>query len=152
ARTRFTQVVVENYIKLLGRVPQAAGFDVATETFRLADSVRSRSVQKALTAAGARMTTSDPKLAEAGRPEQDLRQQIGTQLGQLNSLLALPAAERDDAGVAAIRKSIDKMRADHGKVRADIDKRFPEYSDLIDPKPPTTAQIKETLKPGEALL
>ena len=37
-------------------------------------------------------------------------------------------------------------------MRADIDRRFPEYSDLIDPKPPTSAQIKEMLKPGEALL
>jgi CHAT domain-containing protein len=152
ARTRYTQVVVENYIDLLGRLGASAGADVANNTFRLADSIRSRSVQKALTAAGARMTTSDPKLAAALRQEQDLRQQIGTQLGQLNALLAQSPAERDDAGVAAMRKEIDIMRADHLKARADIDRRFPDYSDLIDPKPPTAAQIKEMLKPGETLL
>ena len=134
ARTRYTQVVVENYIALLGRLGASAGPDVANDTFRLADSIRSHSVQKALTAAGARMTTSDPKLAAALRQEQDLRQQIGTQLGQLNSLLALPASERDDAGVAAMRKDIDKMRAEHLRVRADIDRQFPEYADLIDPE------------------
>jgi CHAT domain-containing protein len=152
ARVRFTQVVVENYIALLARMPQAPGFNLAAETFRLADSVRSRAVQKALTAAGARMNTADPQLAEAVRLEQDLRQQIGTHLDHLNGLLALPAAERDDAGVTAIRKAIDKMRGEHTKVRADIDKRFPNYSDLIDPKPPTAAEIKDCLKPGEALL
>jgi CHAT domain-containing protein len=86
------------------------------------------------------------------RQEQDLRQQIGTQLGQLNALLAQSPTERDDAGVAAMRKQIDNMRADHLKVRADIDRRFPDYSDLIDPKPPTAAQINEMLKPGETLL
>ena len=152
ARTRYTQVVVENYIGLLGRLGASAGQDVANDTFRLADSIRSRSVQKALTAASARMTTSDPRLAAALRDEQDLRQKIGTQLGQLNSLLALPAAERDDAGVAAMRKEIDKMRAEHIKARADIDRRFPDYAELIDPRPPTSAQIKEMLKPGEVLL
>jgi CHAT domain-containing protein len=152
ARTRYTQIVVENYIALLDRLRVSAGPDVANDTFRLADSIRSRSVQKALTAAGARMNTSDPKLAAVLRQEQDLRQQIGTQLGQLSSLLALPASERDDAGVAAMRKDIDKMRADHLKVRADIDRQFPEYANLIDPKPPTTGEIKEMLNPGEALL
>ena len=100
----------------------------------------------------ARMTTNDAKLAAALRQEQDLRQQMGTQLGQLNALLAQSPAERDDAGVAAMRKEIDIMRADHLKVRADIDRRFPDYSELIDPKPPTAAQIKEMLKPGETLL
>ena len=62
ARTRYTQIVVENYIDLLGRLGASAGPNVANDTFRLADSIRSRSVQKALSAAGARMTTSDPKL------------------------------------------------------------------------------------------
>ena len=152
ARTRYTQVVVENYIDLLSRLGPSAGPNVANDTFRLADSIRGRSVQKALTAAGARMTTSDPKLAAVLRQEQDLRQQIGTQLGQLNSLLALPAGERDDGGVTAMRKDIDKMRAEHLQVRAGIDRQFPEYADLIDPKPPTSAQIKEMLKPGETLL
>jgi CHAT domain-containing protein len=152
ARTRYIQVVVENYIALLGRQGPSAGPDVANDTFRLADSVRSRSVQKALTAAGARMNTSDPKLAAALRHEQDLRQRVGTQLGQLSSLLALPASERDDAGVAAMRNDIDKMRAEHVRVRTDIDRQFPEYADLIDPKPPTSEQIREMLKPGEAML
>jgi tetratricopeptide (TPR) repeat protein len=152
ARTRYTQIIVENYITLLGRLGTAAGPDVVTDTFRLADAIRGRSVQKALSSAGARMTASDPKLSAAVRQEQDLRQQIGTQLGLLNQLLALPSAERDDSGVAAMRKEIEKVRAEHVKVRADIDRQFPDYADLIDPKPPTLAQIRNTLKPGEALL
>jgi len=152
ARTRYTKIVVENYIALLGRLGASSGPDTASITFRLADSIRSRSVQKALIAAGARMSGSEPKLVAIVRHEQDLRQQIGTQLGQLNSLLALPPTERDDAGVSAMRREIENKRAEHIRVRADIDSRFPEYADLIDPKPPTVAQIREMLKPGEALL
>jgi CHAT domain-containing protein len=152
ARTRYTQVIVENYIDLLARQKLTAGKDVASEAFRLADSIRSRSVQKALTAAGARMTASDAKLAAVVRSEQDMRQQIGSQLGQLNVLLALPASQRDDAGVVDLRKRIEKLHIEHARVRADIDRRFPEYADLIDPKPPTAAQIGEMLRPGEAML
>ncbi len=151
-RTRYTQLVVESYIDLLGRSDERGGVDVADETFRLSDAIRGRAVQKALTASSARMTTSDPALGAAVRQEQDLRQQIGTQLGQLNSLLSLPAAERDEAGVASLRKDIDKFRAQHNKVRADIDRRFPDYAELIDPKPPTLEEIKKVLKPGEVLL
>jgi hypothetical protein len=151
ARTRYTQVVVENYIDLLGRLGASADADVANNTFRLAGSIRSRSVQKALTAAGARMTTSDPTLAAALRQEQDLRQQIGTQQPAQRVTGAVAGRTRR-RGVAAMRKQIDNMRADHLKVRADIDRRFPDYSDLIDPKPPTAAQIKEILKPSETLL
>jgi CHAT domain-containing protein len=149
ARTRYTQAIVESYIELLARARQAGDEE---ESLRLAELIRGRSVQKALTASGARMSTSDATLATVVRKEQDLRQQIGTQLGQLNKLLALPAAQRDEAGVAVMRKEIEKLRAEHTKVRADIDRKYPEYAELIDPKPPTLTQIKEILRPDERLL
>ena len=151
-RTRYTQLVVESYIDLLGRSDERGGVDVADETFRLSDAIRGRAVQKALTASSARMTTSDPALGAAVRQEQDFVSKSGRSLGQLNSLLSLPAAERDEAGVASLRKDIDKIRAQHNKVRADIDRRFPDYAELIDPKPPTLEEIKKVLKPGEVLL
>ena len=37
-------------------------------------------------------------------------------------------------------------------MREDINKRFPSYAELIDPKPPTVEQIKAALAPGEAML
>src|SRR5262249_59331550 len=134
----------------------AAGRPPAREpagaTSRRAERTRGGAVQKALAASGARMSVSDPALAAAVREEQDLRQQVGAQLGALNTLLALPASERDEAGVAELRKQIDKLRADHTRLRADIDQRFPDYAHLIDPRPPTLEQIRESLRPGEALL
>ena len=35
---------------------------------------------------------------------------------------------------------------------AEINRRFPSYADLVDPKPPSVDEIKATLRPGEALL
>ncbi len=98
------------------------------------------------------MVAKDPALAELIRSEQDLSKQINAQLGTLNNVLALASAEREENGVRAINASIDKLRGDRDKARAEITRRFPSYADLIDPKPPTVEAIRDTLREGEALL
>jgi CHAT domain-containing protein len=109
-------------------------------------------VQQALTASGARASIKDPVLAELVRNEQDLSKQVSAQLGLLNNILALPSAQRDEKGVRGVNASIEKLRSDRDKARAEISKRFPSYADLVDPKPPSLAQIKATLADGEAML
>ena len=150
-RSQRLQGIVEAYIRLLAKT-QAASGDVAAETFSLADSIRGRSVQQALTASGARASIKDPALAELVRSEQDLGKQVSAQLGLLNNILALPSAERDEKGVKAVNASIDRLRSDRQKARTEINKRFPSYADLVDPKPPSVDQIKATLAEGEAML
>jgi CHAT domain-containing protein len=150
-RSQRLQGIVEAYIRLLANTQSASG-DVAADTFSLADSIRGRSVQQALTASGARASIKDPALAELVRNEQDLDKQVSAQLGLLNNILAMPSTERDEKGVKAVNASIDKLRSDRDKARIEINKRFPSYADLVDPKPPTVDQIKATLVDGEALL
>jgi CHAT domain-containing protein len=150
-RSQRLQGIVEAYIKLLANT-QAASSDVAADTFSLADSIRGHSVQQALTASGARASIKDPALAELVRNEQDLGKQLSAQLGLLNNILALPSAARDEKGVKGVNASIEKLRSDRDKARAEINKRFPSYADLVDPKPPSVAQIKATLADGEAML
>ena len=150
-RSQRLQGIVEAYIKLLANTPSASG-DIAADTFSLADSIRGRSVQQALAASGARTSIKDPALAELVRNEQDLGKQVSAQLGLLNNILAMPSAERDEKGVKAVNASIEKLRSDRDKARAEINKRFPSYADLVDPKPPSVDQIKATLAEGEAML
>jgi CHAT domain-containing protein len=150
-RSQRLQGIVEAYIKLLANTPSASG-DVAADTFSLADSIRGRSVQQALTASGARASIKDPALAELVRNEQDLGKQLSAQLGLLNNILALPSTERDEKGVKAVNASIEKLRSDRDKARAEINKRFPSYADLVDPRPPSVDQIRATLLDGEAML
>ena len=59
---------------------------------------------------------------------------------------------RDDKVIAGTNAAIDKLRSDREKTRAEITRRFPDYADLVDPKPPTVAQIQAALVPGESLL
>jgi CHAT domain-containing protein len=155
ARSARLQRIVESYIGVLARGvanPNGKSNDVAIETFALADAIRGRSVQKALADASARMVAKDSTLAEVVRNEQNLGKQISAALGTLNNLLALPSDQRDEQTVRATSAAIEKLRADRKAAQQDIKRRFPSYADLIDPKPPSVDEIKNALRPGEALL
>lgn len=150
ARGQRLQNIVEAYIGLLARSGDNATGQISLETFTLADAIRGQSVQKALSASSARSVANDPALAELVRKEQDLGKQINAQLGALNN--ALSSNMREESVLKATRASIDKLRADRQGVREDINKRFPSYAELIDPKPPTVDQIRQALVEGEAML
>jgi CHAT domain-containing protein len=151
ARSARLQRIVESYIGVLARGAVKSN-DVAVETFALADAIRGRSVQKALADASARMVTKDSALAELVRNEQNLGKEISAALGTLNNLLALPSDQRDEQTVRATTAAIEKLRTDRKTAQQDIKRRFPSYADLIDPKPPNVDEIKNALRPGEALL
>ena len=151
ARSARLQRIVESYIGVLARGATKSN-DIAVETFGLADAIRGHSVQKDLADSSARMVAKDPALADLARNEQNLAKQIGAQLGTLNNMLALPSDQRDEQTVRAITGAIDKLRADRKTAQLEIKRRFPSYADLIDPKPPSVDEIKNALRPGEALL
>jgi CHAT domain-containing protein/tetratricopeptide (TPR) repeat protein len=145
------QNIVEAYVTLLDR-SQMGNDSAAVETFALADAVRGHAVQKALAQSSARAQIKDSALADLVRQEQDLNKQVNAQLGTLNNVLALPSDQRNENGVKALNVAITKLRTDRDKSRAHIAKRFPNYSNLIDPKSPSVDEIRATLKDDEALL
>jgi CHAT domain-containing protein len=151
------QLILEAYVGLLADVqgtPLAAqlGADPAEESFRLAEAARARTVSQALAASSARAAAKDPELADLARREQDAQKQIGALYGLLSSMLAAPSDQQDQAVLKSVRTQIDGLRGARAKLREDIERRFPDYVDLIDPKPPTVEQARAALKPGEALL
>lgn len=151
ARSQRLQSIVESYFVLLARAEGMSG-EVGEETFGLADAIRGQSVQKALAASSARAAAKDPALAELVRKEQDLTKQVNAQLGTLNNVLAIPSAERDEKGVQQIQASIAVLRGDRDKARQEIKQKFPVYSDLVSPRPPSVAEIRATLGNDEAML
>jgi CHAT domain-containing protein len=151
-RRQQIQANVERYMELLARTTLDPGIDPAAETFELAEAIRGRAVQEALTASGARLSARDPEVADLVRQEQDLQRQIGAQLSVLDNLLALPPDQRGDKSVGNLQKEIDSLRAANARAMNEIRRRFPKYAELIGPKPPTLEEIKSVLKPDEALL
>ena len=154
ARQQYTRKIVEAYLGELARGGKAGGNSqaIAAETLRLADAIRSQSVQRALYQSSARVALRDPELAELARKEQDLSKQVGAQLDLLTNILAMPPEEREKRGVREVETSIERLRVERDRTRTEINSRFPSYGDLIDPKPPTIEDIKMSLVDGECLL
>jgi CHAT domain-containing protein len=148
-RERQLQLLIESYMGLLA---DTKGSAAAAETFHLADAIRGQSVQRALAASSARATVSDPALANLARHEQDAQMQGAALQALLADVLSHPAAEQEPGALQALRQRIDRIRTARARIREEIERRFPSYVNLIDPRPATVEQAQKSLKPGEALI
>lgn len=134
----------------MGALARSGRAGAAEESFRLADAVRGAGVQRALAQSSARAAAADPALADLVRREQDTQKQVGALQGLLTNVLA--AAERDDNAVRALRTQIDTLRAARAALRQEIERRFPSYAQLIDPRPATIEETRKSLRANEALI
>jgi CHAT domain-containing protein len=148
--------IIESYLELMSAARKAglvtAGLDSVAESFRLADVARGSQVQRALAASAARASISDPALAEIARREQDLQRRVNTLSELLKSLLSQPPEQQLPKIIADLRRDIDAFGKQRADIKREIEKRFPEYAELTDPKPVTLAQAQAALRPGETLV
>lgn len=157
ARGKRVGLILESYIDLLSairgtKIEQDAGLDAAAEAFRIADVGRSRLVQQALGASAARAATKSPALADLVRREQDASKQIGSLYGLLVNMVSGPTDQQDSQAISALRISIDDLRTARGALSKEIEKEFPEYAQLINPKPATIEKVQANLSAGESLI
>ena len=157
AKSTRINILLGGYINLLSDVAgteleRRLAIDVAAEAFRIADVVRSRSVQTALAASGARAAAGDGDLAELVRREQDARKQISAMYGLLGNALSLSTDQQNPASILSLRTRIDSLRGARAALAEEIEQRFPEYAELINPKPATIAKVQASLRPGESLI
>ena len=146
---RWRGTVLTGYIGALAKDGSPVA---AAEAFRMADAGRGQTVQRAVAAAAARAAAHDPALADLVRREQDAQRQIDALTTLLANGYALPSDQRDDAALAQLRKQIDQLTADRKAMRAEIEKKFPDYVRLTNPTPATIADARAVLQPGEALI
>ena len=139
-------------IRLSGVTENGLDFDPAEEAFRIADAARARSVQRAVAASSARAAVRDPALAELVRQEQDALREIGALFGLLTSLLSVPAEQRDEDVAVNLREAIDALRGKRATFREKLEKEFPDYVRLIDPRPATLTEVRAKLQDDEALV
>jgi CHAT domain-containing protein len=150
ARDRRLQLILESYMGLLADTEHTQ--EAAAESFRLADAARGQAVQRALAAASARTTVTDPALADLARREQDAQKQIGALEGLLSNVLGSPPDQQDAGAVQSLRARIDQLRTARATVREEIERRYPDYANLIDPRAANVEQARAALRPGEALV
>ena len=151
------KVILNAYIELLSDVEgtefeRHAGVDAAAEAFRIADVVRSSSVQAAFAASSARAAAGNLELADLVRREQDARKQISAMFGLLANALSVSSDQQDAQAIKSLRTRIDNLRNARAALAQEIEGRFPEYAELINPKPATVDRVQQSLHPGEALI
>ena len=138
--------VLEEYLRLLASGGDAASAD---EAFRIADIARGSGVQRALAASAGRESFADPELSRLAREEQDLANRVRA----ISEILAGVLERSTDAKVLAdLRGEIDAARSARRKVRAQIAQRFPDYAQLLDPKPLSLDETRQLLAEGELLV
>jgi CHAT domain-containing protein len=156
-REQRRQLILEAYITLLQELrgtplERTLPVDPVAEAFRLADAARGQQVQRALGASTARAAARDPGLADLVRREQDARKQISALYGLLANALSAPTGQQKPDALRDLRDQIDRLRDARAALAEELERRFPEYVALIDPRPVPVAQAQALLRPGEALI
>lgn len=150
-----TTYLFESYLALLARVAaedSGQSTFAAAEAFRIADLAKSSGVQRALTASAARASIKDPQLAQIARREQDLQRRI-TSLGELlTGLLSAPLAQQLPAIQAKLRTDIETFTKERDTLKKEIERRFPDYAELVEPKPATVERTQRLLRGDEVLV
>ena len=147
--------VLEGYLQFLAHnaISDPALSDAsAAEAFQIADIARGSGVQRALTASAARANIKDPQLASLARQEQDLQRRINTLSELLTGLLSAAPDQQLPTVQSKIRIDIDAFKLQRASIKNEIEKKFPDYAELVDPKPANVDRTKKLLKPDEVLV
>jgi len=155
-RLRRLNTILEAYLGLLYDLHRSGtpvdGLDPVAEAFRIADIARGSVVQQAMTASAARAAIRDPKLADLARQEQDLGQRIATLQELVGRLVSASPEEQLPRILTEVRGELPRLREQRRNLRQAIAQGFPEYAELISPRPVTLAEARAQLRPGEVLV
>ncbi|OWS71168.1 CHAT domain-containing protein [Polynucleobacter campilacus] len=149
---RITFVLEEYLASLAQQAKTDSSGAAAAEAFQIADLARGSGVQRALTSSAARANISDPQLAGLARREQDLQQRINTLTELLTGLLSAPPAQQLPAAQAKIRTDITAFKSQRDDLKKEIEKKYPDYAELVEPKPASVERTQKALKPDEVLI
>ena len=126
--------------------------DVASEAFQIADIARGSSVQRALTASAARANIKDPQLAALARKEQDIQRRTLTLSDLLTSLRSAPTSQQLPSIQNNIQVDLEMLKLERDSLKKEIERKFPDYANLVEPKPASIEAVKKVLKEDEVLL
>jgi CHAT domain-containing protein/tetratricopeptide (TPR) repeat protein len=156
-REKRLRMMLEAYLDLLIDVRgtalvRQAGISVGDESFRIADVIRGRSVQAALSASGARAAANSKELADVIRQLQDVERHFSVVSESLGNVLSVPTDQQDPKIVKSLRAKSAQLQAARRTLRAEISTKFPDYANLINPKPLTVNEVRTHLRANEVLI
>ncbi|MEY4364630.1 MAG: hypothetical protein RLZZ24_1982, partial [Pseudomonadota bacterium] len=148
---KIKRYISQHYMQLLAQTAATQSRDAET-LFQVADRVGASSVQQALTEAAVRSAVNVEGLADIIRKEQDAKNEMAS----LNLYIANQNGEanerRNPQVVEQMRQrklALENLRKEY---KAQIQKQFPEYFQLIQPRSPSHVEIAKQLGPDELFL
>jgi CHAT domain-containing protein/tetratricopeptide (TPR) repeat protein len=124
----------------------------AAESFRVSQLARTSSAALAVAAMAARFASGNDALAALVREQQDLvKQWQGFDAGIIKAV-SKPPAERDEATEVDLRRRLVEARTKLDALDARIEREFPAYTELNNPKPLEIGEALALLGPTEAML
>jgi CHAT domain-containing protein len=148
--------ILDGYIALLAELHRSGGriegIEPSAEAFRMADLARGSRVEKALSAAIIRASINDPQLAAVLRKAQDLEYQVKTTSESLAILQEGESKPEKEKLVNKTRAELERLRDENERAQAELKRKMPDYSELLDPKPLTIGEAQKLLRPQEALI
>ena len=124
---------------------------LAEEAFVAAQNSELSSAASAVTQMAARFGAGDDAIAKEVREQQDLAAQAKALNSALDAQLGA-AGNGDRAAFAALRAQISAVQAKLADATARIQRDFPAYAELSNPKPLTIPEVQALLRPDEALV
>jgi CHAT domain-containing protein len=124
---------------------------LAHEALEIAQWVSQSSAAAAVQQMGARFASGPGALASLVRENQDLAAAWREQDKSLLEAFSNSDGRREEASIA-LRRKIAETEERLNAVAARIDKEFPDYAALADPKPPTAEEVQRLLGADEALV
>jgi len=147
--------LLESYLASLAHTAKTDPSQVASaaaQAFQIADIARGSGVQRALTASAARASIKDPQLAGLARQEQDLQRRINTLSELLTGLRSAPPDQQLPAVQGKVRSDIEVFKSQREALKKEIEKKFPDYAELVEPKPASIERTQKLLKADEVLV
>ncbi len=143
--------ILEAYVELLAG---SAGRDAedAEKVFEVAEQLTASSVQQALSEAAVRAGVGTPGLAEIIRKEQDARNEHAALSAYISGQSGEDTRRQTPQVAGQMRVRMRELEALRRTLKAQIQKDFPDYFQLVQPRPPSPREIAARLGPEELFL
>lgn len=147
-RLKVKKFIFQSYVEMLAETASQDAQDAAL-IFQLADYLNASSVQQALADAAVRSGVNVPGLADIIRKEQDAKNEMVSLLQYMTGQGAEEDKRRNPQVMEQMRARMREIEELRRGYKAQIQKGFPEYFQLMQPKAPSHTDIAQGLKPDE---
>jgi CHAT domain-containing protein/Tfp pilus assembly protein PilF len=151
-RLALRQDIYKTYIRLLAQ-NQATQPNAAALAFAASNHLMVSSVQQAISDAAARAAIKKPGLGQVARLDQDAKTELSTLYGYITAQAGESQQQKlNPEVVKAMRQRVGEIETLRRGYKTHIQKEYPEYFQLLQPKAPSPSDIAKLLGNQEVLV